>query len=152
MAQAAIRIEGMKELRAALKKVDDSATDIIAVANKKAATFVVTEATYKAKGMGRQASKASGQLSASGTAKAGTVKLANSKAVPYAIGAEFGANHNVPRPMRRKGKGYAMRGWNGLPVRAKSGRFLWPTIRAKRDEIVDVYATEVDRLLKRTFK
>ena len=102
--------------------------------------------------MGRQAARASGQLSATGTAKVGTVKLANSKAVPYAIGAEFGAAHNVPRAVRRKGTSYAMRGWNGLPVRAKGGRFLWPTIRAKRDEIVEVYGAEIDRLLRRTFK
>lgn len=149
MVQPAIHVQGMKEARAALAKLDASLVDVIAAGNKKAAQFVVAESTKKAGSLGPQTSKAAKQLTATGTAKAGRVKLANSKGVPYAIGMEFGANHNVPRPMRRRGKGYVMRGWNNLPTRTKTGRFLWPTIQGKRAQILEIYHEEVDRLVKK---
>lgn len=144
---ASIEVAGLRELRSALRKVDESMIDMLTVANKKTATFVVSRSSAAASGMGRQTANAASTLKAGTAGRSATVKLRNTQAVPYAIGMEFGANHNRPRRTRRG----VMRGWNMLPTRAPKGRFLYPTIEKDQQQIVDIYMTELGRLLDRYF-
>lgn len=150
MAERTIRVDGLRELRAALTAVDESLVDIIEVANRKAADLVAERARSKAATLGRREARAAATLRTGKSSKAATLRLGNN-ATPGALGAEFGAYHDQLRNTHRG----VMRGWNQFRVwrgsSTDAGYFLWPTIRDQRTEILAAHTAELDRLLRRYF-
>jgi hypothetical protein len=89
------------------------------------------------------------------------VRMARNK-FPGVVGAEFGAYFNRPRTGHRGRQfknGGTMLGWNQFveskggahkpwtPPGPKAGYFVWPAIRANSQQLAEMYAEEISRLL-----
>jgi hypothetical protein len=102
--------------------------------------------------------KAAQSLKASKTVGRAQVSGGNAQ-VPFFFGAEFGAKQNILRGERRRA------GWAGpgryigfrqflpwkKPGQGNTGYFLFPTLRAETDQIIELYADELDRVTKAAF-
>lgn len=138
----AVRVTGARELRAALRRLGDRALlRELAATNQRLAMLVVERARMNASGAMQEA--AAGRLKASKAQAAARVTLGGK---PYDLGAEFGAVQNAPRTTARG----TVRGWNQFePWRGNdegAGYFLFPAIRDMRDEIIEQYADEIERI------
>lgn len=144
-------------------------------ANKRIGQIVVSEAQRIAAGEGKQQQRAAATLRPSTVGSRVQVTLGGKAAVPFALGAEFGAHHDrkrlilstggsgnyssrrsaeaAKRRIEASGKRtvrYMKRGWNMLPIWRGSGKeagyFLFPAIRRKRQEVIDEYMREIERV------
>jgi hypothetical protein len=150
-----LRVEGHRELIAALRAFDESLTDIVRVANRKAADVVVTKAKAYAPSVSRQAGAAAQTLRSSEELRAASVRLGN-KGRPFALGSEFGAKRDRMRKVRTEsGAERFMVGWRQFPTwrgnGEQAGYWLWPTVRRNRDEIVEAYRDQLDKTATRYF-
>jgi hypothetical protein len=147
MVAAGVTVKGLKEFRREVKKLDN-AKDINALlkdAHYRVAQSVIGPAQARAAGLGAMESRAAGTLRAARTVGAAKVHYGG---VPWAFGAEFGANRNVPRGTKRG----PMLGWNQFnPHRGRAGYFLYPTIKALGPRTVELYADELDRITRAAF-
>lgn len=141
-----IQIDGLKDVSAALKRMQDpEASKSWRVTNRKIAQLVVDEARAGASTRleWRAARTALDPIT---TSTGAAVKLSASD-FPGALGAEFGADRNQRRFIR--GTQGQRKGWNQFkPWRgndAGAGYFLWPAIRRNSEAIQSEY---VEFLLK----
>ena len=125
----AVRVTGLKELRSVLRKMGDKELlRELAKVNNRMAGVVVSRARGKASSS--MESAAASRLRASrGNAKA-TVTLGGK---PYDIGAEFGAL-----------RWHQFRPWRGNG--ATAGYFLFPAVRESREELIEQYVNEIDKI------
>jgi len=142
-----IQIDGIKDVSAALKRMQDpEASKSWRVTNQKIAQLVVDEARAGASTRleWRTARTALDPIT---TSTGAAVKLSASD-FPGAFGAEFGADRNQRRYVR--GKQGQRKGWNQFkPWRgndAGAGYFLWPAIRRNSDAIQSEYVQFLLRL------
>jgi len=147
----AVKVDGLKDFSRELKALGDK--DLSAEftrANVAAADLIVERARVRAAGQGRQAKAAARTLRAVKSKVRAEVVVGGVKA-PWVFGSEFGAQQNKPR--RRTSGSY--RGFNQFkPWRgsgANAGYWLYPTIRASADDIVDQYVPDVDELMSKAF-
>jgi hypothetical protein len=130
-----VSVEGLTELRKALKAVSDQAPKELAAASKDVATFVAADARGKAEGLGGVAAKVAPSVKGSGTARGGAVTLGGSS-YPMAEGAEFGGRG---RPTTQQFE----------PHLGRTGYFVYPAIRENADEIEAKYVESLDHLLRK---
>jgi hypothetical protein len=130
-----VSVEGLTELRKALKAVSDQAPKELAAASKDVAVFVAADARGKAEGRGGVAAKVAPSVQGSGTARGGAVTLGGSS-YPMAEGAEFGGQG---RPTRQQFE----------PHLGRTGYFVYPAIRENADEIESKYVESLDQLLRK---
>ena len=130
---AGIKVVGLKELRSALKETDLSLKDL----NYEAAEYIRVRAVERASGVSRLAARGARSLKASRSGVAARVTIGGPGA-PEAPGSEFGSIHHHQFPP-----------WQGNGEGA--GYYLWPTIREKTPELVDLYADGVMKLLHPAF-
>lgn len=149
MPDVRLDVEGMRDLRRELGRLDDStfkdelreinaniAESIVRLARSRASTPLQKKAAESLKA-GRQLAKA--------------VISAGGARYPFFGGAEFGADQNKQR-IRATGTytGYAQfPPWRGSGRSA--GYFLYPTIRAEESAIIEQYLAMVDDLTRRAF-
>lgn len=144
-----IGVEGVTELRKALKELGDatSTREFKLAGYNAAAEIVVPRAQGRAAAFGRMQSKAAATLKASKVATGGAVRFGGG--FPAAMGAEFGAAQNQLRNTQRG----TVTGWNQFEAWRGSGSdagyFLWPTIRDDGPEIVEKFAEGIDKLTER---
>lgn len=148
---ASVKVAGLDELRKELKKLDDAGLiDGLKDANYEVAAMVVTRARTKAAALGRMEARAAASLKASHAAARAQISGGGAK-VPFFGGAEFGAAQSQIRNTTRG----LMLGWNQFEpwtgANSGSGRFLYPTIRANADEIVDLYFEALGKLTAAAF-
>lgn len=143
----AIEVKGLKEFRTAVKQLENrkDVEDQLKQAHVQAARSVLSAATgHAATPLQR---KALGAMSASPSQRGAAVRLGK-----LGGGAEFGAAHNLPR---RMANGRTRRGWNQFPPWRGSGDeagyFIWPTIRAETDRLLEVYMEALMRIIKNAF-
>lgn len=141
----AVRVTGMRELRAALRRLGDrELLRELGKINGRAAQMVRDRARAKAS-TAQEAGAASRLRASRGAAKA-TITLGGK---PYDFGAEFGARPNAER--RRKSGSYLglnqFRPWRGNGQGA--GYFLFPALRESREQIIEQYVAEIDKLWNR---
>lgn len=149
----------LAEFRKALEEAARDLEDVFELIPKLPAA-VISRAEQQASAIGEsQAEKAAAALvaiEAPGRKNVGKrygVRLRNTTEVPYALGAEFGANHDVPRETKRG----TVLGWNNLPERAANehrGWFLQPAADALLDDdaaLDTLVGPAVDELLSRAF-
>ena len=147
-----VRVEGLTELRKAVKELGDVATskEFKAAGYDVAKEVVIPLAQSKAAGLGRMYARAADTLMATRIAAGGGIRLSN-RDFPGTLGAEFGAMANQLRNTRAG----TMRGWNQFRGWRGSGPgtgyFLWPTIREDAELILDEYNERIDPLVKRLF-
>ncbi len=115
--EASIRIEGLREFNRALRQLDNDLPRMLRLAMNKAAAVVVD---YGQARMPRRSGRAVATIKASSTRT--SVRVAEgSRRAPYVpwldFGGKVGRSHSVGRPY------------------IKGGRYLYPALTDKRDEI-----------------
>lgn len=147
-----IKVEGLPELRKAVKELGDVATtrEFKAAGYDVANEVVIPRAQSRAGGLGRMYVRAADTLKAARIATGGGIRLSNAD-FPGTLGAEFGAMANQLRNTRSG----TIRGWNQFRGWRGSGPgtgyFLWPTIREDSELILDAYNDRIDPLVRRLF-
>ena len=152
---ARVEAKGLAELRRSMRQMGDrELMREFAKNNQALAEYVAKKARIRAIGVGNMQERAANDaMKAMRTAAAARIELRPTRRTPYALGAEFGAEQNERRRVRSAdGSVRFVRGWNqfrpwagnALTTGGRGGYFLFPTIRAERDEIVDRYVQSLE--------
>lgn len=134
MPDAAIQVEGLRELNAALRKLGEKELPKeFKRASKRAAQVVAVEAAARVP-------KRTGKLAASirGAAQArGAVVRAGRESVPYAGWIEFGGTiqHKTDN-------------WSSTRPFIKQGRYIFPAAKAKEPQVVELFEAGVSHALR----
>ncbi|HUF98856.1 MAG TPA: hypothetical protein VMM60_12075 [Ilumatobacter sp.] len=127
-----INVEGLAELRKALKELDAGFPKELRKANKSVADFVASDAKSAAYSIGSTAAHVAPSIKAS----AGQLSAGVALSGEAAAGAEFGGRG---RPTTQQFQ----------PHRGTQGYFVYPTIRRNMDRIETEYDTAIADLIKR---
>jgi hypothetical protein len=133
---------GVKELQKALKQMDANAPKELKAGFTNIAENVAAAIRPKIPGSGRAASS----VKARGSQRGGAIAFGGSRAPHYPwldFGGSVGRGHQQGRPW----SGAIKRDWRGNP--AGEGRYVYPTIREKRDYIIRETDEMMERLAKR---
>lgn len=135
-----IQVEGLREFRRELKKVDSALPKELRKANKQAAELIIKEAraNYPAIYTPRTG-RALGAIKPASTQTAVRVAMDGARA-PYIYGQEFGS-----RRLKRFQRGPS-RGGSGAP-----GNFFYPAIRKMRPRLIELYGKLLDDLAAKAF-
>lgn len=90
MAASSVRVVGMRELQAALRRVDTALPRQLRLAGNAAVAGIVTGAQARARSQGGVAAKTAPSIRAASEQRAAAVKIGGAR-YPFALGAEFGA-------------------------------------------------------------
>ncbi len=96
-AGGAIHVTGLTELARDLKKTAPELGKAVRKVNLEAAKTIESAAKLLAEGVGRQAQGASEALRTTATPQAAYINLTEDADHPFALGAEFGAKHDIER-------------------------------------------------------
>lgn len=141
-----VRVEGLRELRSALRALDATLPRELRAVNKRVVEQVILpEARRRAQqtrtniagGPARLGSKGLATLRALATQGRAQVALGSAR-VPWAAGQEWGST----------GKNAKAR---MFPRAAEHGLILYPVVREKQAEIIDAYTEMLDKLTRRAF-
>ena len=158
----AIAVVGLADFNRQLKKViqdgGETGDALLKEANWRVAQYVVEKSQARAETVGRMQARAAQAMKASRTASRAQIIGTASEKVPFFFGAEFGAKQNIIRKSR-KAAGWAgpgrYRGFRQfLPWRGNKGEvgyFLFPTMRAESQNIVEMYGKELDNVMRAAF-
>lgn len=130
-----VKVEGLAELRKALKAVDAAAPKELAAAGKEVASFVAEDARGKAGGLGGVAGHVAPSIAPGGSARGGSVNFGGA-AYPMAMGAEFGGQG---RPTTQQFR----------PHLGRTGYFVYPSIRDNGERIESEYGNAIDDLMRK---
>jgi len=166
-----IGVRGLDEFRRELLKVQREGGprgyDLLKQHNYEVAEFVRKKAVARANWIGRQQARAAKSLISRKSGIRAELIGGNDRrkpksgglgaSMPFFGGAEFGADHDVPRMVSERRKRYfGDKGWNQfLPyskeATGQTGYFLFPTMRDYSDEIKEMYAQGLDRIMREVF-
>lgn len=137
-----VRVQGLDKFRSELRKIQQSGgADGIALlkeANYRVASMVVGKAQSRASSIGPMQAKAAASLRP-GRQQARAVVSGGSARVPFFYGAEFGAlQYKQFLPWKKPGNG-------------NTGYFLFPTMKAETQNIINMYGDELDKISKDAF-
>lgn len=144
MAGPAIRVKGLKETRKALRTLSQDGTwkPELRQVNKAAAEIVVTEARKRAGRGGTNLAGGPARLGGRGVASiralASQTKATvagGGASVPWYGGSDFGSGGR----------------YRQFPAKKEKGRFIYPAIEDKMDEVLRVYTAGLDRLTGKYF-
>lgn len=146
-----IEVEGLGQYRRDLRQVSTEFPRELRKLNKSAAELIVDEARGRAQSIGGVAAHVAPSLKAQAQGTSAAVKLGGNR-YPMAGGAEFGAGRNTNRQTRRG----PVRGWNQFDSwtgnSSDAGYFLYPSIRARQDDVIELYAEGLEQIAERAFK
>lgn len=166
-----IGVRGLDEFRRELLKVQRNGGprgyDLLKKHNYEVAEFVRKKAVTRANQVGPQQARAAKSLISRRSGIRAELIGGNDRrkpkagglgaSMPFFGGAEFGADHDVPRQVStRRARSGSVLGWNQfLPWkeggRGQTGYFLFPTMREYSDEIKEIYAEGLDRIMREVF-
>jgi len=140
--QETVRVQGLDKFRSELRKLQQQGgADGIALlkeANYRVASMVVGKAQSRASGIGPMQAKAASSLRP-GRQQARAVVSGGSARVPFFYGAEFGAlQYKQFLPWKKPGNG-------------NTGYFLFPTMKAETQNIIEMYGEELDKIARDAF-
>jgi hypothetical protein len=153
-------VQGLDQFRKELVRIakdgGPDGRDLLKEANYKVAAFVIDHAKVKAATIGRMQSAAAQSMKPSKSISKAMISAGGT--VEFFYGAEFGAKSNILR-RERKPAGWAgagrWRGYNQFDPWKKPGSgggyFLYPTMREKSKEIVEMYGDELDKVSQAAF-
>lgn len=129
-----VEVQGLKELRSALRKAADlEGMAAIKAAHKAAGDHIVNVGRGNASAQGKQAAKAAQSLKSTNTAGYAAVRIGGAR-FPFAPGSEFGS-----------GKFKQFKPWRGSG--ATAGHWLWPAIRAETPKLITDYGDAIEAAL-----
>jgi HK97 gp10 family phage protein len=133
-----IKVEGLSQLNRALKAIDamDERKEL-RVALKAAAEVVAQDAQRRTP---VRSGRARGSIRAGVTTK-GAYVAGGKKSVPYYGWLDFGSRSP------RSGNPRSVGPWRGSGTGPKEGRFIYPALRSKYDEVVRLSAAAVERAI-----
>ncbi len=132
-----VKVQGLRELSRALKKLGPEAQKELKTASREVAGFVASGAANRARSLGGVAAHVAPSISATGGVSGAGVGFGGA-AYPMAGGAEFGSyRYKQFKPWLGNGPG--------------AGYFVYPTIRAESDRIVQQFSDAVDKVIERNF-
>lgn len=145
-----IRVDGLDGFRKELRKLDDAGLiDELKEANADVAELVVRVA--RARASTRMEQRAASTLKARRAQRAAEVSFGGAQA-PFAAGAEFGAGQDI---VRRSVAGRTFRGYNQFKAWSGNdtgaGYFLYPSIRAETEKIVEMYGDAIEKITSKAF-
>lgn len=132
-----VRIEGFKDLKRELRDIDKRLPRELGKASKEASDLIARKAKSKAKSLGGVAAHAAPSIKAVAAQMAAKITIGGPKN-PEGLGAEFGGRG---RPTTQQFE----------PHLGTKGYALFPTIRATREEFIDVFEARVDDVMRRAF-
>ena len=130
-----VNVEGLAELRRALKAVSADAPKELSAAGKEVASFVAEDARGAASALGGVAAHVAPSIRAAASGGGGAISLGGT-AYPMAAGAEFGGRG---RPTTQQFE----------PHLGRTGYFVYPTIRRDADRIESEFADKLDDLMRK---
>jgi hypothetical protein len=132
-----VTITGLKELNAALKKLEDSVlSSQVKAAFLDAADLVAVRARGK---VPSRSGRAAGSISA-GAAARGAYVQGGKGSVPYYGWLDFGSRHPIHGNPRSVGP------WSGSGTGPKDGRFIYPAIDENSEAITELVYQGLNRL------
>lgn len=140
----AVKVVGLKELQASLRTLDEGLPKQLRAANKRVAEKVAERARARASALGGVAEHVAPSIKAAAEQRYAKLALGGPK-YPMALGANFGALHNVER---QTSTGRTVIGWNQFKARVEPDAFLYATIRAERTSSLHDYLDELDQLIR----
>jgi hypothetical protein len=151
---------GMDEFRRDLAAYGRSVPKILAQANHEVGQLGVERAQQAAREEGSTAAHVAPSIRANASARQVAISLGNN-AFPMALGAEFGAKHDIPRTVKRAGRSTTVRGWNQFEpwvgnqyekgASDEGGYFMGPALRAAEPEMLALYARLLDEIERTVF-
>lgn len=148
----AVEIRGLTEFQRALRQIDRSLPRELRKVNKSAAEIVADAARTRAQSLGGVAAKSAPSIKATAEQRRAKVALGGAR-YPFALGANFGALHDVPRigPSGRQFAGYnQFPQWGGNQFTGGANdRFLYWAISRKRDKFMGEYERLIDAFVDR---
>ena len=149
MAEDRIRVDGLKEFRRELKALDAQWPKELRTANKEAADIVAEGTRSSFLSRPGVAPKVAASVKALAQQTGAAVQIGGDR-WPFALGSEFGGGKfGAGRPSPRGGHTTQFPAWRGSGPGA--GYSLYPTFRAKREEVIETYGRAIDRLTARAF-
>lgn len=149
----AYHVQGLADAQRALRSVDGQAQRQLTRAGNRAVRRIVARAQANATTPMERAAAAT--LRGASQQRYASVKLGR-KAVPFALGAEFGAYRNNMRRRRAAPgmptrwtvyRGYRQfKPWRGSD--STTGYFMWPAIRSERSQVAQDYFDEITQVLR----
>jgi hypothetical protein len=130
-----VYVLGLRDFLRELKAVGVELPKEVRKTNLEVAQFVVGEAISTAVALGGVHEKASPAMKAAGQQRYALAKI-DSRKYPFALGAEFGGGGRSTTRQFPPHRGSG----------SDAGYALYPTIRAKTDEIVERYGEALDRI------
>lgn len=132
-----VKVTGAKEIRKAIKKIEDAAEKKGMQADLKNAYRTAAQAVEgRARSEApRRSGRLAGSIKAKGTLQGASIVAGGLKAVPYAGPIHYGW---PSRPNKAKG-------WRGGPI--KANKFLTRAAAASVPDVVDVLAAELQRVM-----
>jgi hypothetical protein len=137
-----VDIQGLKELRSALRKVDAQFPKELRLANKAAADIVVPEAKRRA---GQSRPNLAGGVARAGSRGAGSIRALAQQTSAQIAGGSAGVPWFAGND---RGSGGAYR---QFPSASAEGYILYPAAKAKRNEVVEVYNKMLGELTHEAF-
>ena len=137
-----VRVAGLDAFRRELRKIESDAGPqgiaMLKEANFKVASMVVAKAQTRAASIGPMQAKAASTLRA-GRQQARAVVSGGGARAPFFWGAEFGAlQFKQFLPWKKPGNG-------------NTGYFLFPTMKAETQNIIEMYGEELDKIARDAF-
>ena len=147
----AVQIDGLVQLQRDLRQLDAALPKELRKVNLDVAKLVAQRAQARARGLGGVNAAAAGSIKALAQQRNAAVQIRATAAIPFALGAEFGAGHDS----RRHRKTGMYRGYNQFPIwrgnGADAGYAVYPTIRDSNSAIVEAYQQRLTELLTEVF-
>lgn len=144
MAEEVLRVKGLQQLATDFRKLEGPEfLNQLKTANKRIGELVADAARP---GIAARSTRAAASLKVSQVANKAQLRFGG-KAVPWALGDEFGAFHNA---LRRSGV-RNVHGWNQFPIVKKGGHNIYPAMARMSTQIIKAYSDEIKIIFDRTF-
>jgi hypothetical protein len=141
-----VQVVGLAEFQRELRRIGPEWPKELRKANLGVAKNVERKARARAQALGSTAAHVARSLKAAAEQRRAKVAVGNNR-FPAALGQNFGARHNRPRPTSRG----PVLGWNQFPEVTEPDRVLYRTIRAEGEETLREYESALDVLHRRAF-
>ena len=142
-----IKVQGLKQFRRELKALEDNELYVkqLKEVHNRIAKIVLEEARAQASTALER--KAAGGLTAGKTVGGAVIHMGGAK-YPFAGGAEFGAI-KYPQFKPWRGNQYTVT-WTDDQI-GNAGYFVFPAIAKKRDQVIEIYMDEIERIARGAF-